>query len=83
VCEGNSLEPAQFDREARTSAMELWEGDVGLQTLALARTPDEVGDMLVRLGGTAEAAAQALAQLMLSLGAPLEGTLRLAPAQST
>jgi hypothetical protein len=83
VCERNSLEPAQFDREARTSAMELWEGDVGLQTLALARTPDEVGDMLVRLGGTAEAAAQALSQLMLSLGAPLEGTLRLAPAQST
>jgi hypothetical protein len=82
VCERNGLAPAQFDREARTSAMELWEGDVGLQTLALARTPDEVGDMLVRLGGTAETAAQALAQLMLSLGAPLEGTLRLAPAQS-
>jgi hypothetical protein len=82
VCERNGLAPGQFDREARTSAMELWEGDVGLQTLALARTPDEVGDMLVRLGGTAEAAAQALAQLMLSLGSPLEGTLRIAPAQS-
>lgn len=82
VCERNSLDLAQFEREARTSAMELWEGDVGLQTLALARSPDEVGDMLVRLGNTAEAAAQSLAQLMLSLGAPLEGTLRLAPAQS-
>lgn len=82
VCERNGLALAQFDREARTSAMELWEGDVGLQTLALARTPDEVGDMLVRLGGTAETAAQALAQLMLSLGGPLEGTLRIAPAQS-
>jgi len=83
VCERNGLEPGQFDREARTSAMELWEGDVGLQTLALARTPDEVGDMLVRLGGTAETAAQTLAQLMLGLGAPLEGTLRIAPAQSS
>ncbi|HEX8699271.1 MAG TPA: hypothetical protein VF815_10575 [Myxococcaceae bacterium] len=83
VCERNSLEPGQFDREARTSAMELWEGDVGLQTLALARTPDEVGDMLVRLGGTAETAAQSLAQLMHSLGGPLEGTLRIAPAQSS
>ncbi len=83
VCERNSLEPGQFDREARTPAMELWEGDVGLQTLALARTPDEVGDMLVRLGGTAETAAQSLAQLMISLGGPLEGTLRIAPAQSS
>ncbi|MDY7230085.1 hypothetical protein [Hyalangium rubrum] len=83
VCERNNLDPAQFEREARTSAMELWEGDVGLQTLALARSPDEVGDMLVRLGNTAELAAQSLAQLMLSLGAPLEGTLRLAPAQSS
>jgi hypothetical protein len=82
VCESNNLVPGQFEREARTPAMELWEGDVGLQTLALARTPDEVGDMLVRLGGTAETAAQSLAQLMLGLGAPLEGTLRLAPAQS-
>ncbi len=82
VCERNQMELAQFEREAHTSAMELWEGEVGLQTLALARTPDEVGDMLVRLGGTAEAAAQALALLMAGLGAPLEGTLRLAPAQS-
>jgi hypothetical protein len=38
--------------------------------------------MLVRLGETAEAAAQALARLMSELGAPLEGTLRIAPAQS-
>jgi hypothetical protein len=83
VCERNGLDPARFEREARTEAMELWEGDVGLQTLALARSPDEVGDMLVRLGTTAEAAAQALARLMGDLGAPLEGTLRIAPAQST
>jgi hypothetical protein len=83
VCERNGLDSARFEREARTQAMELWEGDVGLQTLALARTPDEVGDMLVRLGNTAEEAAQALARLMVDLGAPLEGTLRIAPAQSS
>ena len=82
VCERNGLDLARFEREARTHAMELWEGEVGLQTLALARTPDEVGDMLVRLAETAEAAAQALARLMSELGAPLEGTLRIAPAQS-
>jgi hypothetical protein len=82
VCERNGLDLARFEREARTQAMELWEGEVGLQTLALARTPDEVGDMLVRLGDTAETAAQALARLMLELGAPLAGTLRMAPAQS-
>jgi hypothetical protein len=82
VCEHNELDPARFEREARTAAMEAWQGDVGLQALALARTPDEVGDMLVRLGSTAESAAQALAQLMVNLGAPLEGTLRIAPAQS-
>lgn len=83
VCERNGLDLARFEREARTQAMELWEGEVGLQTLALARTPDEVGDMLVRLGDTAEAAAEALARLMSELGAPLEGTLRIAPAQSS
>jgi hypothetical protein len=83
VCERNRMEVARFEREARTEAMELWEGEVGLQTLALARTPDEVGDMLVRLGNTAESAAEALARLMIDLGAPLEGTLRIAPAQST
>jgi hypothetical protein len=83
VCERNGLGLPRFEWEARTEAMELWEGDVGLQTLALARTPDEVGDMLVRLGNTAESAAEALARLMLDLGAPLEGTLRIAPAQST
>lgn len=82
VCERNGIDVDRFQREARTEAMELWEGEVGLQTLALARTPDEVGDMLVRLGDTAEAAAQALARLMVDLGAPLEGTLRIAPAQS-
>jgi hypothetical protein len=82
VCERNGLDLTRFEREARTQAMELWEGEVGLQTLALARTPDEVGDMLVRLGDTAEAAAQALARLMLELGAPLAATLRMAPAQS-
>ncbi len=82
VCERNGLDLARFEREARTQAMELWEGEVGLQTLALARTPDEVGDMLVRLGTTAEAAAQALVRLMGDLQAPLEGTLRIAPAQS-
>ncbi|WP_157232188.1 hypothetical protein [Hyalangium minutum] len=83
VCERNGIDVERFLREARTEAMELWQGDVGLQTLALARTPDEVGDMLVRLGDTAEPAAQALARLMVDLGAPLEGTLRIAPAQST
>ena len=83
VCERNGLDLARFEREARTRAMELWEGEVGLQTLALARTPDEVGDMLVRLGETAQAAAQSLARLMSELGAPLEGTLRIAPAQSS
>ncbi|MFL5348942.1 MAG: hypothetical protein ACJ8AT_29435 [Hyalangium sp.] len=83
VCERNNLDPDRFEREAHTEAMELWEGDVGLQTLALARTPDEVGDMLVRLGNTAESAAESLARLMVDLGAPLEGTLRIAPAQST
>jgi hypothetical protein len=82
VCERNELDLARFERESRTAAMEMWEGDVGMQALALARTPDEVGDVLVRLGNTAESAAQALAQLMLGLGAPLEGTLRIAPAQS-
>ena len=82
VCERNGLDVGRFEREARTEAMELWEGDVGLQTLALARTPDEVGDMLVRLGNTAESAAESLARLMLDLGAPLEGTLRIAPTQS-
>jgi hypothetical protein len=82
VCERNGLDLARFEREARTQAMELWEGEVELQTLALARTPDEVGDMLVRLGNTAEEAAQALARLMGELGAPLAGTLRMAPAQS-
>jgi hypothetical protein len=83
VCERNGMDVDRFQREARTEAMELWEGEVGLQTLSLARTPDEVGDMLVRLGDTAESAAQALARLMVDLGAPLEGTLRIAPAQST
>ncbi len=83
VCERNGMDPERFEREARTEAMELWEGDVGLQTLALARTPDEVGDMLVRLGNDAESAADSLARLMVDLGAPLEGTLRIAPAQST
>jgi hypothetical protein len=83
VCELNGMEAARFQREARTEAMELWEGDVGLQTLALARAPDEVGDVLVRLGSTAESAAESLARLMIDLGGPLQGTLRLAPAQST
>ena len=83
VCERNGMDVDRFMREARTEAMELWEGEVGLQTLSLARTPDEVGDMLVRLGNTAESAAQALGRLMVDLGAPLEGTLRIAPAQST
>jgi hypothetical protein len=82
VCERNGMDLARFEREARTEAMELWEGDVGLQAWALARTPDEVGDMLVRLGETAESAAEALARLMVDLGSPLEGTLRLAPPQS-
>lgn len=83
ICERNGMEVARFEREARTRAMAHWEGEVGLQALALARTPDEVGDTLVRLGDSAEGAAQALAQLMSELGAPLEGTLRIAPAQST
>ncbi|MBN1208887.1 MAG: hypothetical protein JXB05_28775 [Myxococcaceae bacterium] len=83
VCDVNGLALARFDWESRTEAMANWEGEVGLQMLALARAPDEVGDMLVRLGSTAEAAAQALARLMSELGAPLEGTLRIAPAQTT
>jgi hypothetical protein len=77
----NGMDLERFEREARTQVMELWEGDVGLQTLALARTPDEVGDMLVRLGENAESAAESLARLMMELGTPM-GTLRLAPAQS-